>query len=203
MKLLFTSIMIVIISLTQRPGDDTVYTIDKSKSKVNWTGYSLFSFGEHFGSISINEGTLTCQNGQLVGGKVTIDMSSIHTLDEGFEDKDGLAEHLKSPDFFEVDKYPTSVLEITAIKPINDAKANQPNVNVVGMLTMKGIRQAIEFPANVSVGQKEITAKAKFKIDRTKWNVRYNSGKYFSDLGDNAISDAIAISFEIIAAPIH
>jgi polyisoprenoid-binding protein YceI len=187
------------LGFTQKTVNETTYAIDKSKSKLNWTGYYTFSFGEHFGSIDIREGTLTAKDGQLVGGKVTIDMNTIDTLDEGFEGKDDLAEHLKSGDFFEAEKYPTSLLEITGVKPIKDALPNQPNVDVIGMLTMKGIRQEIKFPASVSIHEKQITAKAKFKFDRTKWNVKYNSEKYFSSIGDNAISDAIGISFEISA----
>jgi polyisoprenoid-binding protein YceI len=189
----------IALGFTHKTGNETTYAIDKSKSKLNWTGYYMFSFGEHFGSIDIRDGILTAKDGQLVGGKVTIDMNTIDALDEGFEGKDDLAEHLKGADFFEAEKYPTSLLEIIGVMPIKDAPPNQPNVDVTGMLTMKGIRQEIKFPASVSIHEKQITAKAKFKFDRTKWNVKYNSGKYFSDIGDGAISDAIGISFEISA----
>jgi hypothetical protein len=44
-----------------------------------------------------------------------------------------------------------------------------------------------------------LTAKAKFKFDRTKWNIQYNSGKVFSDIGDNAISDAVGMELNIQA----
>ncbi|RAV99721.1 YceI family protein [Pseudochryseolinea flava] len=178
---------------------ESVYTIDVTKSKVNWTGYYLFSFGEHFGSIGIQDGSLKVVDQTLVSGKIVIDMKSIRTLDKGFEDKDGLGEHLKSADFFEVDKYPTAILEITSVKPIADAPADQPNVEVVGMLTLKGIKHEITIPTLLTITDEQLSAKAKFKIDRTKWNVKYNSGKYFDDIGDGAISDAIGVAFDVIA----
>jgi polyisoprenoid-binding protein YceI len=201
MKLLITVFLLSFAGLKQHSGNEIQYHIDQSKSKLNWTGYYLFSFGEHFGSIDIQEGSLTTKDGQLTGGKVTINMKSIDTLDKGFEGKDDLAEHLKGSDFFDSEKYTTSVLEITGTKPIADAQPNQPNVDITGMLTLKGIRQAITFPAEVNIQDKQLIAKARFKIDRTKWDVKYNSGKYFSDIGDGAISDAIGLSFDITATP--
>ena len=200
MTLSFVPFLFSAFSLIFSPGE-SIYSINKSKSKVNWMGYSLFSFGEHFGSIDIQDGSLNVSNGNLVGGKVLIDMNTIHTLDKGFEEKDGLADHLKSADFFEVSKFPTAILEITAVAPIKDASPNDPNVDVTGFLTLKGIRQQITFPTTLHIDGSQLTAKARFKIDRTKWNVKYNSGKYFDDIGDSTISDAIGISFEIVAAP--
>ena len=197
MKLLVYTILISFLGLSTPV--DSLYTIDKSKSKLNWTGYYLFSFGEHAGSVDIQEGTLKVSNGNLVGGKIKIDMKTIDAQDEGFEGKDDLSNHLMNADFFEVDKYPVATLDIINVTQLKDAPPNGPNVEVKGTLTLKGVSQEITFPTTLVIQDKQLTARARFKIDRTKWNVKYNFGKYFSEIGDGAISDAIGISFDVIA----
>lgn len=175
------------------------YTIDVSKSTVRWYGYYLFNFGEHHGSINIREGSATIANEALASGKVKLDMNTITTLDMPADDGGNmLTGHLKSEDFFDVAKFPEALFEIIKVSPIKDASPESPNVEVTGELTIKGVKNTLTFPAIVQNNDRLIV-KAKFKFDRTKWNVRYNSGKYFSEAGDSAISDAIGIEMNIIA----
>ncbi len=94
--------------------------------------------------------------------------------------------------------FPEAQFEITKVTPIKDASPDGPNVEVTGELTLKGVKNTLTFPATVQ-NTDRLMIKAKFKFDRTKWNVRYNSGKYFSEAGDGAISDAIGIEMNIIA----
>jgi hypothetical protein len=42
-------------------------------------------------------------------------------------------------------------------------------------------------------------ANGKLVIDRTLWGIRYNSGKFFADLADKAISDSIEFNIKIVA----
>jgi polyisoprenoid-binding protein YceI len=178
------------------------YTIDATKSTVRWYGYYLFNFGEHFGSIAIKEGMATTANGAIASGKVTLDMTTINTLDMPADDGgNSLSDHLKSADFFDVAQFPEAQFEIIKVTPIKDASQEGPNVEVTGDLTIKGVKNTLTFPAIVQNNDR-LTIKAKFKFDRTKWNVRYNSGKYFSEAGDGAISDAIGIEMNITATKI-
>jgi polyisoprenoid-binding protein YceI len=175
------------------------YTIDANKSTVRWYGYYLFSFGEHYGTIAVKDGTASIMNGTLASGNVKLDMASITPLDMPADDGGNmLGEHLKSADFFDVAKFPEAQFEIISVKPIKDASPDGPNVEVTGNLTLKGSKNALTFPATVNSNE-QLVIKAKFKFDRTKWNVRYNSGKYFSEAGDSAISDAIGIEMNITA----
>lgn len=175
------------------------YTIDANKSTVHWHGYYLFSFGEHYGTIAIREGNVTAATGVVTSAKVVFDMQSITTLDMPADDggKD-LSNHLKSADFFDVEKFPDATFEIVSITKIQDASPGRPNVDVTGNLTLKGTKNTLTFPATLEVGD-QLTLNAKFKFDRTKWDVKYNSGKYFSEIGDGAISDAIGIELNIVA----
>jgi hypothetical protein len=44
------------------------------------------------------------------------------------------------------------------------------------------------------------TSKAKIKIDRTKWDIIYNSGNFFKDLGDKLILDEIEFDIHLLSA---
>jgi polyisoprenoid-binding protein YceI len=115
-------------------------------------------------------------------------MASIEVTDLEGTWKDKLVGHLKSEDFFAVDKFPKANFEITSL---NDKL-------VVGVLTIKGISHEISFPAEVAVNGSKVNANGTATIDRTKWNIQYGSGQFFSNLGDNMISDEFEIRFELV-----
>ena len=110
-----------------------------------------------------------------------------------------LVGHLSSADFFDVEKYPTSKIEITKVEELKDA--TKPNVNstVTGNLTMKDVTKSITFPAEIKIDNGVITVKADFDIDRTDWNIKYGSGKFFDNLGDKMINDKFNLNLTIIA----
>lgn len=179
--------------------DSSRYALDKSKSTVKWTGYYLFNFGEHYGSIDLLNGELLVTHEQITGGFFEIDMTSIRDLD--MPENDGgkdLSEHLKGDDFFATGKFPQSRFDITKSEKIKDSRAGEPNFEITGNLTIKGVTKPLKFPAIVTVKNNVVEAMAKFKFDRTKWGIQYNSGKIFSDVGDGAISDAISLDVTLV-----
>ncbi len=176
------------------------YTVDAQASKIKWTGYYLFSFGEHFGSIRLIKGEILEDKGSIVGGSFEIDMRSIKNLDmPNDENARSLADHLMNEDFFNSSAYPTSTFNILRSEAIKDVSPGQPNVDLIGELTIKGVKKPLKFPAHVTVASGALQADARFKFDRTLWGVHYNSGKIFSDVGDGAISDAIALEISLTA----
>ena len=77
-------------------------------------------------------------------------MNSIADLSiESAEYKAKLEGHLKSADFFDVEKNPYSVFAITGVD------GDSGKVTVKGNLTIKGIQKNIEFPATISVNGEE------------------------------------------------
>ncbi len=172
-------------------GEKSTYEVDTKASKVYWTGKKVT--GEHQGYLSIDNGQVYVSNNKVVGAEVNMEMNSIECTDLSGEWKDKLVGHLKSEDFFSVEKYPTASFKITSIK------SSESGQEVVGDLTIKGITHEISFPANVSVVENKVTASGTASIDRTKWNIQYGSGKFFSNLGDNMIKDEFEIKFELAA----
>lgn len=171
-------------------------TISAPESKVEWVGKKVT--GKHNGTVDITGGELFVDNGNLTGGSFNIDFSTIKNLDlQDPEMNAKLTNHLKSDDFFSAEKFPIGKLELTSATPLSDGSGN--NYTIGGNLTIKGITKPVSFPAKVSINGDAVTATADFKIDRTLWDVKFRSGKFFENLGDNLISDDIELKITIAA----
>lgn len=182
--------------VTATEGDVTM-NVDVAASKVEWTGAK--PTGQHNGTIAISEGSLMLTDGNVVGGKFTIDMNSIVDLDlTSAEDNGKLVGHLKSPDFFDSEKYPTAVFVITSVEALSgNADATH---SITGNLTMKDATKSVTFPAKVSLEGNTLTATTPdFVIDRTQWNVQYGSKTIFNDLKDKFINDEIGLKITLSA----
>jgi len=175
------------------------FTIDNSSSNVKWLAKKVT--GEHNGSVAIKSGEFQVENGSISAGKFTLDMNTITVLDIPADDESNakLTGHLKSEDFFSVEASPEANFEIVSVEQIEGAAEGQPNYNVKGNLTIKGITKAITFPATINMSDNSVKANAEFEIDRTEWDIRYGSGKFFQDLGDKTIYDNFTIMFDIEA----
>jgi polyisoprenoid-binding protein YceI len=179
-------------------GEGNEYEIVKEQSTVNWHGTKVT--GEHRGEVKLESGQLTFDNNQLTGGKVVMDMTTITNADlTDEEQKQKLEGHLKSEDFFGVEKHPTATFEITGVSPIENAAAGSPNYNIQGNLTIKENTNSVSFPATIAKNNGVVNAKADMTIDRSKYDVRYGSETFFGSLGDKAISDDFTITLDITA----
>lgn len=158
--------------------------INIENSEVTWKGYKVT--GSHQGTITIKNGNLIFDNNKLIGGHFTMDMPSINVTDLEGKLKKDLEGHLKSNDFFGVEKFPTASLVFTKVK--SDGKNAY---KVTGNITIKGKTEVITF--NISIYGNKATAS--LKIDRTKFGVRYGSSSFFDGLKDKAIYD----DFDLIA----
>lgn len=168
--------------------------VDVINSVISWKGTKpTGSF--HEGIVSLKEGTLTIDNGNLVGGEFVINMNSIKNTDIKDEGKSAyLVKHLSSADFFEVEKYPTAKFVITS----SEKKENV--LHVTGNLTVKDVTKSITIPATISNIDGVVTFKSEaFNINRADFNVKYKSKSFFSlkELKDKAIDDLMGMSFEV------
>jgi polyisoprenoid-binding protein YceI len=100
-------------------------------------------------------------------------------------------------DFFSSAKFPTALFTITKSEKVKDAKVGEPNYEITGNLTLRGKTNSLKFRAEVLAQAPKLVAKARFKFDRTKWDIQYGSDKFFGDVGDSAISDAIGIDLNL------
>ena len=161
-------------------------TIDITESSITWKGKKIL--GSHTGTISLKEGHLEMEGDLLVGGMFVVDMTSINVTDlEAGKGKEKLEGHLKSADFFGIEKYPTATLFI------NKATKDGNTYNVNANITIKGKTESINF--ELEMGKSAATTS--FKIDRTKFGIRYGSGSFGDDLGDKAISDKFLLDVNL------
>jgi polyisoprenoid-binding protein YceI len=111
-----------------------------------------------------------------------------------------LIHHLSSDDFFDVAKYPVAKFQLTGAQATPPGTAGSPNYELSGRLTLKGVTDQVTFPAVVGQSEPEaIAAQAHLEFDRTRWDVRYGSGKFFAFLGKHLVNDLVHLHLLIIA----
>jgi polyisoprenoid-binding protein YceI len=180
----------------------TVLKIDPAQSEVGWTGKKVLVESAHSGIIAVKSGEVTIVDKNLTGGMIEIDMNTINNKDLAGSpsDKGKLEGHLKSADFFDVQKFPTATFKITSSKILPAAKAGDPTHEVTGDFTMKGKTNPVTIPMVVKIGADGKTeATGQLKVDRTKWDVRYASDKFFKGLGDKVIANDIDLSLKLVS----
>lgn len=178
-------------------GSGQELVVDTQASSIHWIGTK--PGGSHHGTIGIKEGNLAINGTELVSGSFTIDMNAI--VDEDLTDQkmnEMLVTHLKSADFFDVEKYATSNFAITKVEAVtgNDSITHR----ISGNLKMKDVEKNITFDAKITKeGDDYKAVTVPFTIDRTQWNVQYGSKSIFADLKDKFIDDNIELQITIIA----
>jgi polyisoprenoid-binding protein YceI len=152
--------------------------------------------GKHEGTVALSGGEILMAKGVLKSGSFTIDMSSMLVTDIKDAGMNGkLLGHLKSDDFFSVDKHKTARFDITSVT----AGSQAGSFTVKGNLTIKGITKPIEFPAAIVVEGKTLKATGTAVVDRTKYDIRYGSKSFFESIGDKAIYDDFNIELQLVA----
>lgn len=162
--------------------DGAVYVI-APESKIEFVGSKVT--GSHDGGFNAFSGQFTLVDGAPEGsrGEVEIDVDSM------WSDNDRLTGHLKSPDFFNVEQFPTSTFKATKIEAADDG------YTITGDLTLHGVTQTISFPAQVEVSDDQIALKAEFFINRFDFDMKY-PGR-----ADDLIRKEVVIKLDIVARP--
>ena len=192
MKIL-SSLLLVTMLISSGFHAPAPISVSKTESTLSWKAKKVT--GEHFGKIQLSDATLDYQNDRILGGSFDIDMTTIvveDIKDEGSNKR--LTDHLKSDDFFSVEKFKKASFKIT------DAKtSNGTDYQITGNLTIKGISQAITFPAKVSKSGNKVITTANIVFDRTKFDIKYRSGNYFENLADKLIYDDVEMEVKLVA----
>ena len=177
-------VLLAFITFSFATIEETKKEIKIATSKIVWKGYKVT--GSHTGTIAIKSGYLNFDKDKLSGGHFLIDMSTIASTDLEGKSKGKLEGHLKSDDFFGVEKFPTAVLDFSKVEA-----TGKNSYQVTGNVTIKGKTEAVSFTVSV-YGNK---ANVALKIDRSKFDVRYGSTSFFDGLKNKAIYD----KFDLVA----
>lgn len=176
----------------------TPYKANLAESKIEWVGTK--PVGRHNGTFVLKDGSLIVSGDDLKGGSFIIDVSSVTPVDQDAEGNAKLQVHLKSEDFFHVEKYPEGTFEITSVTEGVENKdalvMKDATHTITGNLTLKGVTKSISFPARVVKDGDRITADANFNIDRTQWNIVYGNDE---SLGDKFIRPEVNLQVHLVA----
>lgn len=198
------------------------YAINAAESTVTWIGSK--PTGKHNGTIPVTTGSLALENGSIVGGSIDMDINGI-TCEDLAEDPDSqgkLIGHLKSADFFDAENFPAANFTITSVeeysapaemeakeefdtefKPASASEyvVESPTHKITGNLTMRGKTLSVAFPAAVQMTDGNISASAKFNIDRTMWGLMYGDEADAVDKAkDKFIYNTVNVGFEVVAS---
>lgn len=168
------------------------FVIDKAHSNVGFVvrhagiGKTRGSFGEYEGAIEFTE------VGKWAGAsvEVKIDAASVDTANEGRDN------HLRSPDFFEVEKFPTWTFKST------DVYGGTDEFNVVGDLTIHGVTESVKLDVTFEgtvvdpAGDERVAFEARTTISRKKFGLAWNTAM---EAGGFLVGDRVNIVLEIEA----
>lgn len=191
-KLIMTGVLILGIAGAQ----NLRLNVDVNKSILTWTGRKVA--GSHTGILKLREGWIGVREGLPAAGEFRVDMTSLRDLDiESPEWRERLEQHLRSADFFMVDSFPTLRVVITGA-----SRGTGPDAYVVQAdLTIKNLTHPVVLQADIKSQGNDYVARGKVMLDRTLWDIRYRSGKFFQNLGDKLIYDEFEVQFEVVAGP--
>lgn len=170
---------------TTADGKGEAMTITPANSAVTFIGSKVT--GKHNGGFALFSGTLNLVNGRPEDSSVSVEIEA-NSL---FADDPKLTEHLKSKDFFDIEKFPKASFKSTKI----EAGARPPdNYTITGDLEMHGVTKSVTFPAKIDVTDGDVTVKSGFIINRKDFGIVY------SGPSDNLIRDDVSIMLDVKTA---
>ena len=195
LALIFSTLLMVAPHGLCAEGDVKV-ALDSDPAAITWVGKKVT--GSHTGTVALKSGEVVLNGESVKSGNFQIDISKVAVKDiEDPKFNAKLVGHLKSPDFFSAEAFPVVEFKIISSSALPEALPTGESVLIKGALTIKGMSQEVEFPAKVSVKDGHAEASGKVTLDRTKWDIRYGSGKFFQGLGDKLIYDQFEVAFVV------
>lgn len=181
---------------TVDPVEKDVYIIDTSTSTITWKGSFVTGKKSETGTIMLKEGKGKFENATISTGEFVIDMASIKDVNGN----EKLETHLKSDDFFNVEKFPEAKFELLSFEPAKTAG----QFTAKGKLTIRDVTKDFSFPITLTIeGQNMIRATGKVTFNRADYNVKYGSSSFFKGLGDKVISDKVELTLNLLTKPIE
>jgi len=174
------------------------FEVDQNASQVEWMGRNLFS--RHRGTVQLGPGLVFIEDGRLAGGRLTVDMTSLRCSDIADPTMNAhLIAHLESDDFFSVERYPQAELDIREVQYRSNVRLDEPNHQIIGEFTLRGVTNPIDFAAVVArKGDGSFTAQALLELDRTLWGANYGSAKFFGRLGQHVVNDEFHLQLKVV-----
>lgn len=164
-----------------------VVSVNQQTSAIRFVGAKVTR--DHQGQFHDFDGWIEYQSGVPAKLAFTIDLDSIET------DSEKLTAHLKTPDFFDVARFPQATFVSNSITPIAAGTAGGPTHTVRGMLNMHGAEREVSFPVTATTTPDGTHATSEFTINRHDWGISYRGAV------DDLIKDEVLIRLDLHFPP--
>jgi len=161
------------------------YMFDPSHTNIDWR-INHFGFSNPSGKFARVEGSLTLDEQKPENSKVSATIA-IANLVTGI---DKLDEHLKSPDFFDIAKFPTATFVSTKVA-VNQNDSIKRTAKVYGTLTLHGVAKPVVLDVTLNkIGDNMLKRKtAGFSMHTMLKRSDFGMDKYLPMLGDDVTID--------------
>jgi polyisoprenoid-binding protein YceI len=139
------------------------WRLDPGASRVEFRVKHLWGAVTVRGRFERISGEGTVSPGGTVTGKLVIDAASLKTSNKRRDT------HLRSADFFDVERHPEVVVTVTA------AELAGTRLAAAGMLTAAGVREPVTFTADITEASAQaVTLRASLTVDRTRFGMTWS-----------------------------
>lgn len=189
-KIFVTMTLAAFVLVAALPVQAADYNIDTSHSSVTFQIKHLAiskvkgAFHDFTGSFSYDPAKPEASSAVVV-----IQMASVDTGNEKRDD------HLRNPDFFEVDTYPNMTFKSTSVKMKNDEEGQ-----VTGNLTMHGVTKPVTLDLEINGmitdpwGNERVGASLSGEINRKDWGLTWSKAM---ETGGLVVANEVKISIEL------
>ncbi|HEX2122156.1 MAG TPA: YceI family protein [Thermoanaerobaculia bacterium] len=165
----------------------TVSRVIRERSKIEFVGAKVTR--DHNGKFNNFDGWIEYAGGQPQKISFDIDLNSIETDDEK------LTGHLKTPDFFDVAKYPKATFTSTSLTPAPAGSPDGSTHMLKGTLDMHGVKKDVTVPVKAQQSADGVRATSEFTINRHDWGISYRGA------ADDLIRDNVLIRLDLMFPP--
>ncbi len=189
--------------------------INSRTSSLEWKGGLKVVNKNHSGNLKLKSGNIYLNEGNKISGSIVINMISMTNIDLSDSKKEYLIGHLRSQDFFDVERFPVASLKIKNSKILEKQSNGKYNMEISGDLTIKSVTKPVIFTALVDLGSDIKSASGTMKFNRIDFGVQYRSEmklddaqSFWNDMQttkkttmDKVIKDQIEVKFNIVSMP--
>lgn len=164
-------------SNSPKPAGTEALVISPDNSKVEFVASKVTR--SHNGSFKQFSGQIELAPNNIPESRVSIDIDASSVV----TDEPDLTAHLKTPDFFDVAKFPKATFVSTKIEP---GTGGGDNYTITGNFDLHGLKKSITFPATIKVTPESVAVDAEFAINRKDFALVY-AGKADDLIRDNVV----------------
>tara|TARA_B110000240_G_C13509877_1_gene458659 strand:- start:1903 stop:2580 length:678 start_codon:yes stop_codon:yes gene_type:complete len=187
--------------------------LNRKTSSLEWKGGLKVINNNHSGNLKLKSGNIYLNEGNKISGNIVINMMSITNIDLPDSKKEYLIGHLRSQDFFDVERFPKASFKINSSKILEKQSDGKYNMEISGDLTIKSITKPIVLTALIDLQSDIKSATGTMKFSRIDFGVQYRSEiklddakSFWNDLQttkkttmDKVIKDEIEVKFNIVS----